>query len=210
MTLARIKLYASLTSPYSRKVRVALEELQLGEDEVELIVVDPFSSSAPPEFLAANPLSRIPTLVTKKGQPLPDSSLILDYLLNKYRNRGLTPVPKSSARWPILRRAKLAEGIIDAAVAMVLEKRRPESIIFTSFLDRQAAVIRRSLQQLHVEADLLGTDKIGPVEIAAGVALAYLDFRLPWLEWRKDHDALAAWYEPFSQRQSMLKTAPPA
>jgi len=203
----KMKLYCSPTSPYSRKVRVALEELQLTE-QVEEIIVDPFSSSAPPEFLAANPLSKIPTLITTRGQSLPDSGLILDYLQSKYH--GLAPLRKNSARWPVLRRARLADGIIDAAVAIVLEKRRPESIVFTSFIDRQASAIRRAIQQLQVEADLLRREQPGVAEITAGVALAYLDFRLPWIEWRKEHHALAAWFEAFAQRPSMLKTAPPS
>lgn len=209
MSLARMKLYCSLTSPYSRKVRVALHELGL-QGKVEEIIVDPFSSGVAPEFLAANPLSKIPVLVTRKGQALPDSNLILDYLLARNKGGALAPLPKGSARWPVLRRQHVAEGVIDAAVAIVFEKRRPESIVFTSFIDRQAAAIRRAVQQLHVEADLLSSEQVSALEITAGVALAYLDFRLPWIEWRRGHEALAAWHQQFMQRPSMQQTAPPA
>jgi glutathione S-transferase len=207
MTLAKFKLYCSLTSPYSRKVRVAIEELGIGE-RVETILVDPFRSAAPPEFLVANPLSRIPVLVTDKGETLPDSNLILDYL--QHRFRGLPPVPRTGMRWAILRRTQLAEGILNAAVAIVLEKRRPESIVYTSFIDRQAEVIRRAVHQLHVAADLLARGVPGTQEITVGVTLSYLDFRLPWIEWRREHEALAAWHAEFAQRPSMLTTAPPA
>lgn len=201
-----MKLFSSLTSPYARKVRVALEELRLAE-QVEQVLVDPFSSSPPPEFVVANPLGKIPVLVTDKGETLPDSNLIIEYLQS--RHRGLAPLPRGGLRWQLLRRAQLADGVINAAVAIVLEKRRPESIVFTSFLDRQTATIRRAVHQLHVEADLLGNEQVGVVEITAGVALAYLDFRLPWLQWRKEHEALAQWYAEFSLRPSMKQTAPP-
>lgn len=201
----KMRLYCSMTSPYSRKVRVAAEELGLS-DLIETIVVDPFNPTT--EFLAANPLSRIPTLVTEKGEALPDSSLILEYL--ETRGRGLASLPRGTRRWTTLRRGIVAEGIIDAAVATVFEKRRPESIVYTAFLDRQAAAIRRSVEMLNLEVSGLSLENPGRVEITVGVALAYLDFRLPYLDWRQGHDALLAWYQTFAQRPSMLKTAPPA
>ncbi len=48
------------------------------------------------------------------------------------------------------------------------------------------------------------------VGVTAVVALAYLDLRMPYVEWRKNPDDLAAWYEVFAQRPSMIKTQPPA
>ncbi|HSW13306.1 MAG TPA: glutathione S-transferase family protein [Solimonas sp.] len=200
-----MKLYCSKTSPYSRKVRVALEELRLAE-QVEEVITDPFAPT--PEFLAANPLSRIPTLITDKGEALPDSDLIIEYLDAKYH--GLAPLPRGTKRWTARRRQKIAQGIIDAAVATLLEKRRPESIIYHAFLDRQAAAIRRSLELLALEAHTLVLDeKPSVVEITAGVALAYLDFRMPYLEWRKDHEVLDKWFAEFARRPSMVKTQPP-
>lgn len=200
----KMRLYCSKTSPYSRKVRVAAEELGLS-DLIEEIIVDPFNPTT--EFLAANPLSRIPTLVTEKGEALPDSGLIIEYL--ETRGRGLASLPRGTKRWATLRRDIVAEGIMDAAVAIVFEKRRPESIVYTVFLDRQAAAIRRSVEMLNLEVSGLSTETPGRVEISTGVALAYLDFRLPYVDWRQGHEALAAWYAHFAQRPSMLKTAPP-
>lgn len=200
-----MKLYTSKTSPYARKVRVALEELGMA-DQVEEVVADPFNP--PPELLAANPLSKIPTLITDKGEAVPDSTLILEYLASK--KTGLASLPRSGKRWEILRRTLIADGIIDAAVSMVLEKRRPESIHYIPFLDRQSANIRRVLDQLNTDAGLLALQTPGVCEITVGVALGYLDFRLPYLEWRKDRDALATWYTVFAQRPSMVKTQPPA
>lgn len=200
----KMRLYCSRTSPYSRKVRVAAEELGLS-DLIEEIDADPFAP--PPELLAANPLSKIPTLITDKGEALPDSGLIVDYLLS--RGRGLAAVPRGSRRWSALRRNQVAQGIIDAAVASVLERRRPESIIYTTFLDRQAEIIRRGVELLNLEAQALASDPPSVVEITSAVALSYLDFRLPYLEWRTRNEALAAWHGQFAQRPSMLKTQPP-
>ena len=199
-----MKLYSSKTSPYARKVKVAAEELGLA-DQIEEIIVDPFAPTE--EFLAANPLSKIPTLVTDHGVALPDSALILDYLTHK--KTGLGALPRGTKRWELLRRTQIADGIIDAAVACQLEKKRPESIHYIPHLDRQKAIIGRALDVLNAQAGLLALQTPGLCEITAGVALGYLDFRLPYLEWRAKREALASWFAVFAQRPSMLKTAPP-
>jgi len=200
----KMKLYCSKTSPYARKVRVAIQELGIA-DSVEEVDSNPFEPT--PDFLIANPLSKLPVLVNERGDALPDSQLILDYLTSRYP--GLAPLPRGNKRWETLRRTKLADGVIDAAVATVIEKRRPEGIHFTPWLDRQAQAIGRALNALTTELAFLAADKPGVCEITCGVALAYLDFRLPYLHWRDDHAALAAWLDGFSQRPSMQKTAPP-
>lgn len=200
-----MKLYCSQTSPYARKVRVVAHELGLS-DLIEEIACDPFEPS--PELLAANPLSRIPTLITEKGESLPDSSLIIEYL--QTRGRGLTALPRGSKRWSALRRAQVAEGVINAAFATVTEKRRPEGIRHVAFLDRQADVIRRSIAVLDLEAPELSHEAPSIVEVTTGIALAYLDLRMPYIEWRKGHEPLDRWYSTFSQRPSMLATEPPA
>ena len=43
--------------------------------------------------------------------------------------------------------------------------------------------------------------------VAAAVALAYMDFRLPDLQWRNGHPKLGHWHQAFSGRESMVKTA---
>ncbi|MGQ0697845.1 MAG: glutathione S-transferase family protein [Panacagrimonas sp.] len=199
-----MKLYCSRNSPYARKVRVVAQELGLA-GLIEEIDCDPFHP--PPELLASNPLSRIPTLITEKGEALPDSSLIIEYLLT--RGRGLAALPRGSQRWSALRRTQVAEGVIDAAIATVFEKRRPESIRHVPFLDRQADVIRRSVAVLDLEASELATDTPGVLEVTVGVALAYLNFRLPYIEWRKGHEPLDRWFNSFAQRPSMVATEPP-
>ena len=200
----KMKLYCSKTSPYARKVRIAIEELGIADSVVE-VHTDPFAPT--PEFLIANPLSKLPALVNERGDVLPDSQLILDYLTSRYP--GLAPLPRGNKRWEVLRRTKLADGVIDAAVATILEKRRPEGIHYTPWLDRQAAAISRALDALTTELSFLSAGKPGVCEITCGVALAYLDFRMGYLHWRDDHSGLSAWADAFSQRPSMIKTEPP-
>ncbi|WP_020648365.1 glutathione S-transferase family protein [Solimonas variicoloris] len=201
----KMRLYRNLASPYTRRVRAVIEELGLGE-QIEEIDVDPYNP--PAEFLKINPLSKVPVLITEQGEALPDSNLIMSYLFT--RGHGLAALPSGARRWGALRRQYLAEGIIDAAVASTNEKRRPEGIIYQVFLDRQIVAMRRAIDQLDAEAAELSPETPTTVEITVGCALGYLDFRMPYIEWRKNHDALAAWYAQFSERPSMQKTAPQA
>ena len=76
-------------------------------------------------------------------------------------------------------------------------------------MDRQADVIRRAIAVLDLEAAELSTEAPSIVEITTGIALAYLDLRMPYIEWRKGHEVLERWFNVFSQRDSMLATAPP-
>lgn len=201
-----MKLYCSRTSPYSRKVRVVAHELGM-HDRIEEVLADPFNP--PAELLAANPLSKIPTLVTGRGLALPDSRLIIQYLERRAHKLPVHGPTKGRLYWAARRRQQLGDGIIDAAVATVLERKRPEGIVHATYLDRQAGIIARAVAALNAEAGELHRDEPGLVEISAGVALAYLDFRLPYMEWRRGHEPLAQWLDDFSQRPSMQSTRPP-
>ncbi|QHS11042.1 glutathione S-transferase family protein [Sinimarinibacterium sp. NLF-5-8] len=199
-----MRLYYSTASPYSRKVRIALIEQGI-LDQVEAVLVDPFNP--PADLLAANPLSKIPTLMTDQGASLPDSSLILDYLQTHYK--GLAPLPRGNGHWDARRVQQVAEGIIDAATAAMMERRKPESIVYLPTLDRQAEIIHRGIELLEQDAGaLLATEGVSTLDITTGVALAYLDFKMPYLEWRPHAAALAQWYEIFMQRPSMQQTVP--
>lgn len=199
-----MKLYCSRTSPYSRKVRIVIRELGL-EARVDELDTDPFSPSE--DFLATNPLSKIPALVTEDGICLPDSRLIIDYLLSL--KPDLARTESGPRRWTMLRREYIAAGLADAAVSTYLEKRRPESIIYTGFIDRQAQVAARALDVLEGEAEQLLIEHPGMTEFTMAAALGYIDFRLPYWDWRNNRELLAGWYAEFSQRPSVIETRPP-
>jgi glutathione S-transferase len=202
----KMKLYCSATSPWARKVRVAVHELGLG-DLVEEIATDPYTAT--PEFLRINPLSKVPALVTEKGESLLDSSLILEYLAT--RGRGMATLPRGAQRWILLRRLHLSDGIITAAVTSRMESIRPEAQLYPPWIERQKQAILRALDALEAEAqDLLFDGPIRTPDISAGVALGYLDLRMPQLQWRSGRERLASWYFAFAQRPSMLATQPPA
>lgn len=200
-----MKLYCSLTSPYARKVRVTVRELGL-TDRVEEVIVDPWTD--PALLLDNNPLGKVPALLTDDGWTLPDSRLIVDYLESLARGEDAS---SASVDWEIARRAQLADGVMDAAVAMVVESRkRPRDYVWQGWLDRQETAIARTLDALEIEAAALLEDQADRAEISLACALAYLDLRFPDIAWRDPRPGLAAWHAVFNRRRAMLDTRPPA
>jgi len=198
-------LFCSLTSPYARRVRVLVRELGI-EQQVQEEVVDPFSS--PRNLLERNPLSKIPVLITAEGQSLPDSGLIMAYLLEQ-SGQADQRWPACRGDWAAATEVTLAEGIVDSAVAIVMENRRPESIRFPEHLDRQTATIRRLLPRFENRIGAQGGTASLAGDITLAVAMAYLDFRAPWLAWRNDHPCLDAWLAERKDQSAMQATKPP-
>jgi len=199
-----MKLFFSPTSPYVRKVRITAAELGL-EDQIDLILTNPWEN--PPELADANPLGKVPALMTSENEILFDSPVICEYLDSLNREIDLFPATEE-ARWNALRLQAIADGILDAAVMIRLESLRPVTEQHSDIRTRQISVIRRALISLCSEMTRL----IGPVtigQIAVACALGYLDFRLPEEDWRKAHPKLDCWYSSWVERKSMQMTMPP-
>ncbi len=189
-----MKLFYNLPSPYARKVRIAAHELSLF-DRLELHESDPWAD--PPELLAANPLGKVPALVTDDGTLIADSTAICLYLDGLGAGRTLI----EGEAWRVMARAALAQGLIDAAFAMVIEGRRPAARQSSAWTLRQRRAIDRTLPRLTTG----GQFDLGDITLACG--LAYLDLRLAEIPWRTDHPALAHWLDTINQRPSMRTTA---
>ena len=65
---------------------------------------------------------------------------------------------------------------------------------------------------LALESNALGDPAAVPsvANLTTGIALAYLDLRLPYLNWRQRAPSLIEWFDAFAARPSMLATEPPA
>lgn len=199
-----VQLIYSATSPYARKVRMLVIEKQLS-DRVDIVVANPLQD--PPELLAANPLAKVPALIVEQGFTLFDSPLLCAYLDSLSEPRLIPATGRE--RWTVLRREALADGITDAAVASVMEGRRIESQRSPEWLARWHGAILRGVVELEKEAIALG-EGFDVGAIASAAALAYLDFRLPQIEWRAQAPGLAAWLDSVRGRESFAATVPPA
>ena len=203
-----MKLLYLSKSPYTRKVRVLAYETGLN-DQIELQEVDPNLAPVSPDrnLVDKNPIGKIPTLVLDDGSAIFDSRVICEYLDTLHDGPRMFP-REGEARWRVLTRQALADGILDAAVLTRYELAlRPEQYRWSEWSDGQKAKFRRALDVLERDAvSMRGTVDMG--SIAAGCALAYLDFRFAAESWRDGRPALAAWYEEFSARESMQASRP--
>lgn len=191
-----MELHVSLTSPFARVVRIAIEELGLS-GRVRQVVVDPWTEES---FRAVNPLAKVPALILSDGMLLTESPSIVAYLDEVADGRLLAD------RWRTMRLAGLANGVTEAVVKLVVESRRPEDRRWQPTIDRQWHAIRATLDLLESENHAPEL-QYGPVTLA--VALAYLDFRYPDYAWRNAHPKLDGFLSAFQPRASFVATRPP-
>ena len=189
------------TSPYARKVRIVALEKGL---DLKLQATPPLGD--PSNLQQANPLGKVPALVAD-GDTFYDSPVICEYLDTLAQPR-LIPA-EGQARFRVLRLQALADGVLDAAVAMRIERMREESLHWDVWFDRYRRAIMRSLDELERRAsdEIAGRMDLGA--IAAAVATGYLDFRWLDIEWRRGRPALSEAIEALSTRDSFKATLPP-
>jgi len=200
-----MRLYTSPTTPFGRKVHVALIEAGL-QDRVgiEAVAGTPLNPGTLP--VDQNPLGKIPALLRDDGAALYDSSVICRYLDTI---SGGALYPTGAALWDTLVLESTADGMLDAAVLMVYETRlRPESARFEPWVEAQWAKIARALDAIEARWD--GVESRADVgQIALACALGYLDFRHSDRAWRNGRPMLATWAAEFAARASMRATEPP-
>ena len=92
-----LKIYGALLSPFVRKVRCVLTEKQVA---YELVATNPFDKGG--DFLKRSPLGRIPALDDEQGRSLADSTVIAEYLEERFPSPPLfprDPYDRARVRW---------------------------------------------------------------------------------------------------------------
>lgn len=196
-----MKLFYSPTSPYVRKVMACAVTRGL-DARIEKIPCNPQES--PPGLLEANPLSKVPCLVTDDGVALFDSPVICEYLDSRGEALPLFP-SHGAARWRAMKLQAMADGIMDAAVAGRGEQGKPKEAARDATIARFKAAIFRTVDALEADPPHRLVD-IGSLAVAC--ALGYLDLRYASDPWRPNHPKLTAWFEAFSQNPGIAETAP--
>jgi glutathione S-transferase len=188
-------LRSTVTSPFGRKVRMAIDVLGLGER----VTVQPADTlDANDTLRQQNPLGKMPCLLLADGTAIYDSGVIIEFLQELAGSAALVPA-SGPARYAALTQATLADGITDAALLLVYEKRfRDPGTQSERWLDHQRGKIARALAA--VEAAPPDPTKTDIVAIALSCALAYLDWRRP-VNWREGHPRLAAWLTAFARHE---------
>ena len=202
-----MKLLASLTSPFARKVRIALAEKKI---EYVLEHAAPWAPDSTVD--QSNPLGKVPVLVLDDGTTLYDSRVIVEYVDSVSPVSRLIPEP-SRQRIAVKKWEALGDGICDAASTIVIEGRRPAREQSSEWVERQRRkillAVAEAARELGERAWCAG-DSYTLADIATGCALGYLDFRYPELDWRSEYPNLARHVDKLGKRASFAETVPPA
>jgi len=202
-----MELFYSPNSPYARKARIIIQELDLEPRVKQTAVALP----ADARLRAINPLGKIPALLLDDGSVIYDSPVICEYLDDLGQGKFFPRAGffrEAQGRWRALTLQALGDGLADAVVRRTQEMRLDDD-------KRSAEVIRR--QTTAIEAAFAVADRAAPKfpaeptigEIAIACAIGYLDLRAPFDGWRERYPQLAQWLEIFSQRPSAQATKPP-
>ena len=181
-------------SPFGRMVKLAAHVLGRIDD----ITIEPSETANPEDTITTqNPLGKIPALITG-DRVIYDSRVILDFLDMEAGGGKIIPAG-GAARIDVLTRCALANGILDAALLVIYERRfRPEEMVVESVVERQRDKIRRGLDSL-AALHLSYTNGAMPQvdEMGFACVLDYLDFRKQ-LDWRDHCPQMESWITAFA------------
>lgn len=195
-----MKLIYSPLSPFARTVRVVLAEKGMDED-VEGLVANPWDE--PAALTAVNPISQVPTLILKDGTALYDSAVICAWLDS--HGGGPRLIPEGEAQWRVRRVEAAADAMMENVVKLRQEAMRPEAQRSPEHTERWRRTVRRALDAMDAEGSEGALD-LG--EIALVVAVEYMDFRAPELDWRNGRPNLETRWKRLASRPSFRATAP--
>jgi glutathione S-transferase len=200
-----MKLYGDLISPFFRMCLVTAHEVGLA-GKVERVEAKVSPTAVNADLTRLSPVGKVPVLVTAHNHPLYDSRVIIEYLCHVSGNKTLIP-DDGVKRFRVLTLTALGQAIAEAGVAQRYETTvRPQGLQWRQWMERQGLRVNAEFDELEKtwEKDLA---EVTAGSIAVAVALAYLDFRIPDWQWRKDRPKLHAFHESFSARPSMQATA---
>ncbi len=202
-----MKLLYTLNSPYARKIRIVAAEKHIDIKLQEVVLSDP---DCPVKQY--NPLGKVPVLILgDDDESLYDSRVIAEYLDNRTPLAHLIP-KDNSAKSAVRRWEALADGVCDAAVAVMLEQRKPEQKQDEGFMARQMEKVTRGLTVLNND---LGHNKwcvddtFSLADIAVGCMLGYVNLRFgSIINLNDDYPNLARLQSVLNKRQSFIDSMP--
>ena len=189
-----MQLRSSPSSPFGRKVKMATYIFGF-DTQVTPVLTDTLDPND--SICEVNPLGKIPAL-EDDGTTFYDSRVILEYLDAKAGGGKIIPA-SGPARYEALIRAALMDGILDAAVLVIYERRmRPEDKYVESVVERQRGKIITGLRAIAVKNPCYSNGAMPDIgEIGLACVLDYLDFRKQ-VNWRDHAPNIAPWLADFA------------
>ncbi len=199
-------------SPFGRKIAIAM--IEKGIDYQVRYDVPWGNQTCTPEF---SPLEQLPILITDKGEPIYDSTYILEWLEGHFPKPPLLPTD-IGRRLDAKKRQMLGERLMEIAQNLIFERHRPDPS--TAWVERQTRKILGAfaeLERLHGQHRWVGVEgTIDLGDIAIGTTLLVLEFAvvaglspaIDALRWRGRYLELTRFVEALETRPSFVATIP--
>jgi len=202
----KMKLLYTQNSPYARKVRIIATDKHIELEQEEVVLAN--ADNAANQY---NPLGKVPVLILPNGDAIYDSPVIAEYLDKKSPVANLIPVDNEE-RVQVKRWEALADGICDAAVAVMLEQRRAVERQDDTFVERQARKVTRGLsafEQVLEGQEWVAGVKYGLADIALACAVGYVAIRFEGeIDMAATYPNLHAFYARLLERPVYAQTQP--
>lgn len=197
------QLLSASPSPYARKVRIALAEKRI---PFELLTEVPWdSTTSTPRY---NPLEKLPVLIPDAGEPVYESSFILQYIEAKHPEPSLLP-DELDDRLTARRLEVLCDGVCDAVVLTFFERMRAApSREWTARQRRKIEGGMREIGRIVGGREFAIGERFSLGDIAAGTVTGWLKVRFPEFEWQDTSPGLAALSERLEERASFRDSVP--
>lgn len=200
-----MKLLYTVNSPYARKVRIVAMEKHIDLEMQEVVLSDPENPVS-----QYNPLGKVPVLVMDDDEALYDSRVIVEFLDHRTPVAHLIPQDNTS-KIAVRRWEALADGVCDAAVAAMMEQRKPAEQQSHAIIDKQLGKVTAGLEKLNTDIakkKWCVNETFSLADIALGCSLGYVDLRHKHLNWQDNYPALAKHYSILIKRPSFKETMP--
>ncbi len=209
-------LISATPSPFARKVRIAL--LEKGVPFTIQNEVPWHTDTATPRY---NPLEQLPILIPDEGEPIYESTFIMEWLEHTYPEPSMLPADADGIL-EAKRIQVIAEGVMDATVQLFFEKQREHPSL--EWARRQLRKVVGGLRELDRRladrqffvgnrfglADIATVAVLGNQDLAAGVGMM-VDWQAldPTIDdWRKLYGNLRRFDAQLRDRPSVRDTAP--
>lgn len=198
-----MQLYATTTSPFARKIRILMME-----KGIDFEIINDNVWLPEPQVSAVNPLSQVPCLVLNNGYSVYDSRVIEDYL------EELAPLHVPSdpvARLETKKWAALADGLIDAAIKILLEKRRPADKFMFSAIEHQTKKIHLGLalaEEQLAHHFWCANNTYSLADVTMVCFLSFMDLRLSDMPWRETYPNVAKLTDYLNTQPMFAQTMP--
>ncbi|HEY3948318.1 glutathione S-transferase family protein [Phenylobacterium sp.] len=195
-------------SSFCWKVLIPLYEADIAFTHREVQLFDPQDRAA---YLKVWPLAKLPVLTDdERGETVPESSLIIEYLARKYPSAAsLLPADPDAAR-PVLIRDRVADNYIHAPFFAIVGERLRDGPKDPFGVEQSKAAIARGYDALAplIEGPWAMGETFTLADCAAFPALYYADYAVKLDEW----PTLRAYVDRLKTRPSVarvLKEAEP-